>query len=384
MTRLGEVAAAFGRLGLTAFGGPIAHLGYFRDEFVTRRKWVTDEQFAEMIALAQATPGPASSKVGMQLGFAHAGLLGALVAWVGFTLPSAIAMTAFAFGAAYVDPNAAWIQGLLLAADAVVATALLGMVRTLTPDPPRLAFAIVVMAILISIPMTGLVQLGAIIAGAVFGRWLTPREAGEPPAATPPLSAWPFVAAALFVVLLVISFVTPPATVLGEFTRFYAAGALVFGGGHVVLPLLQGRFVEPGLVSQTTFMAGYAVAQTIPGPLFTFAAFLGALVPPVRGIAGATLGLVAIFLPSALLLAAVVPVWQRLRGNLAFRRALVGVNAAVVGILGAAFYQPILLSSVRDAHDLTIALVAFAALYALKLPPFVVVAGCALVRGLVP
>jgi len=383
--RLWEVAEAFGRLGVTAFGGPIAHLGYFRDEFVTRRQWLSDERLAEMIALAQATPGPASSKVGMQIGHERAGFLGACVAWLTFTLPSAVVMTTFAYGVGRVDPNAAWIHGLLLAAVAVVATAILGMVRSLTPDPPRLAFAIIVMAALVVIPTTGLTQLAAIVLGAVLGRWLAPPESGDsvPKPAAAAFSLWPAVAGLAFLALLALSFVIPPTTILGEFTQFYAAGALVFGGGHVVLPLLQGRFVTPGLVPENTFLAGYAVAQVIPGPLFTFASFLGAIVPPLRGVAGATLGLIGIFLPSALLLIAIVPTWQRMRANLAFRRALIGVNAAVVGILGAAFYQPILTSAVHDPRDVAIALLAFAALYALRWPPFVVVAGSALLRAFV-
>lgn len=382
MQRVWEVAASFGRLGLTAFGGPIAHLGYFRDEFVTRRKWLSDAQFAEMIALAQATPGPASSKVGMQIGYHHAGLPGGFVAWFTFTMPSAIIMTAFAFGARLVDPNASWIHGLLLAAVAVVASAILGMVRTLAPDAPRLAFAIVVMAALVVIPMTGVAQLGAIIAGAILGRWLAPKDLEEPERSTTRITAWPIVAASAFFTLLALSFVLPPTSVLGEFMHFYSSGGLVFGGGHVVLPLLQGSFVVPHLIDANTFLAGYAVAQVIPGPLFTFAAFLGVLVPPVKGIAGAALGLIGIFLPSVLLLAAVVPTWQVLRANLAFRRALIGINAAVVGILGAAFYSPILTSAVHDARDLAIALLAFAALYVLKLPPLPVVAGSALLRAL--
>lgn len=337
-----------------------------------------------MIALAQATPGPASSKVGMQIGYARAGLLGAFVAWFAFTMPSAIVMTAFAYGVGRVDPNAAWIHGLLLAAVAVVATALLGMVRRLTPDLPRLTFALLVMAALIVIPTSGLTQLAAIVLGALVGRWLAPSSGKEQPVGvTSPLSGWPLVAGAVFFALLALSFLSPPTSAFGEFTRFYESGALVFGGGHVVLPLLQGRFVTPGLVPQTTFLAGYAVAQVIPGPLFTFASFLGAIVPPVRGVLGAGLGLLGIFLPSALLLMAVVPMWQRLRRSLHFRRGLIGINAAVVGILGAAFYQPILTSAVHDPRDLAIAIVAFAALYVLRLPPLAVVAGSALLRTLI-
>ena len=378
-----EVAAAFARLGITSFGGPIAHLGYFRDEFVTRRKWLSDAQLAEMIALAQATPGPASSKVGMQIGFERAGLAGAAIAWFCFTLPSALVMTAFAFGVGHVDPHAGWIAGLLLAAAAVVASALLGMARTLTPDAPRLGFALLVAAALIVVPANGFTQLGAIVLGGLLGKWLAPSQpdvAVEHPAdrAVP---AWSIVALAAFFVLLALSFVSSPLSAFGEFSRFYAAGALVFGGGHVVLPLLQGRFVTPGFISPTTFLAGYAVAQVIPGPLFTFASFLGVVVPPVRGVAGAALALAGIFLPSVLLLVATVPVWRRLRANVVFRRALTGINAAVVGILGAAFYQPILTSAVHNGIDVAIALAGFAALYALRLPPLPIVAGCALLRA---
>ncbi|MGH7661204.1 MAG: chromate efflux transporter [Vulcanimicrobiaceae bacterium] len=368
-------------MGFSAFGGPIAHLGYFRDEFVTRRRWLSDEQFGEMIALAQATPGPASSKVGMQIGFEHGGLAGAFVAWFCFTMPSAAVMTAFAYGVGRVDPNAAWVHGLLLAAVAVVASAILGMVRTLAPDPLRLTFAVLIAAVLIVVPATGLSQLIAIVLGGVLGRYLVPKsnepqESGD----RKKLPLGSILALVAFFALLGLSFVLPGASVLGEFTRFYAGGALVFGGGHVVLPLLQERFVVPGLISQTNFLAGYAVAQVIPGPLFTFSAFLGALVPPVRGIAGAALALVAIFLPSALLLAGIVPIWRRIRGNETFRQALAGVNAAVVGILGAAFYSPILTSAVHDRVDAAIALAGFAMLYGIRLPPVIVVAGCAILR----
>lgn len=376
-----EIAASFTRLGFSAFGGPIAHLGYFRDEFVTRRRWLSDEQFGEMIALAQATPGPASSKVGMQIGFEHGGLAGAAVAWFCFTMPSAAVMTAFAYGVGRVDPNALWIHGLLLAAVAVVATAILGMVRTLAPDPLRLTFAILIAGVLVVVPATGISQLIAILIGAVLGRWLVPRTDETPEApGDKRIPIGSVLALLAFFALLGLSFVLPRASVLGEFTGFYAAGALVFGGGHVVLPLLQGRFVVPGLISPTDFLAGYAVAQVIPGPLFTFAAFLGAIVPPVRAIAGAALGLIGIFLPSALLLAGIVPIWRRIRANETFRAALGGVNAAVVGILGAAFYSPILTSAVHDNVDVAIALAGFAALYGIRLPPIAVVAGCALLR----
>lgn len=335
-----------------------------------------------MIALAQATPGPASSKVGMQIGFERGGLAGAAVAWFCFTMPSAAVMTAFAYGVGRLAPNAEWIHGLLLAAVAVVATAILGMVRTLAPDPLRLTFAILIAAVLVVVPATGISQLIAIVLGAVLGRWLVPPD-DEPRDVRDQrrIPTGSVVALAAFFVLLAFSFVLPATSALGEFTRFYAAGALVFGGGHVVLPLLQGRFVVPGLISPTNFLAGYAVAQVIPGPLFTFAAFLGTIVPPVRGIAGAALALVGIFLPSALLLAGIVPIWRRIRANAAFRAALGGVNAAVVGILGAAFYRPILTSAVHDNVDVAIALAGFAALYGIRLSPIVVVAGCALLRA---
>jgi chromate transporter len=381
--RIGEVFAVFARLGVTSFGGPIAHLGYFREEFVGRRGWLDDERFSGLVALANTMPGPSSSQVGMLIGYYRAGVLGAAAAWVAFTLPSAILMTALALGFAKSEiVNSAWVHGLLLAASAVIATAILDMIKTLAPDGRRLGFALACAATLIIAPVSSLAQLLVIGAGALAGQFLC-REDTQPAqgsdVAAQPRKLWPArVWALIFIVLLALSFMPRVPTALGEAGLFYQAGALVFGGGHVVLPLLQTRFVTPGIVPNDVFLSGYAAAQAMPGPLFSFAAYLGAVAKPVGGIGGAALGLFAIYLPTFILLAAIVPEWDWLRGLEPVRRALVGVNAAVIGLLIAALYRPIIVMTMHSERDVAIALLAFAALYAMRWQPIFVLAGCAI------
>jgi chromate transporter len=376
-----EVFLAFLRLGLISFGGPIAHLSYFREEFVRRRKWLDEAAFAQIVALCQFLPGPASSQVGMIIGLLRAGALGSALAWIAFTLPSAIVLVAFALGIARI-PNAAhqpWIHGLLIAAVAVVVVAVSSMMRNLCPDVPRKSVAFIAAAIILLLPPNAYVQLLMILAGAVFGRVALMREA-EPSTRELPIRGNRTMAIAcgvLFVVLLAglpaaQRFVT--AGPFKVFAAFYEAGALVFGGGHVVLPLLQARVVPPGWIGSGDFLAGYGLAQAVPGPLFTFAAYLGAAMHgPVHGIPGAGLALLSIYLPSFLLIAAVLPFWNdvtRYRGVVA---ALQGVNASVVGLLLAALYQPVWVSAIRVPGDAALALLAFLLLDFWKTPPWAVV-----------
>jgi chromate transporter len=372
---------AFLRLGLISFGGPIAHLGYFRSEFVNRRKWLGDEAYSDVVALAQFVPGPASSQTGFALGLMRGGLRGGLAAWAGFTLPSAALMTLAAYGMAYAESSAAQglIHGLKLLAVAVVAQAVWSMGRNLCPDPPRAGFALVAAAILIAMPSGGL-QLAVIAAGALFGlRFLqtniqvTPASFGiriRPTSALLAICGFFLLLAGLPAVAAV-----SQSSIAALANAFYRAGALVFGGGHVVLPLLQETVVKPGWVGRDDFLAGYGAAQALPGPLFTFSAFLGAKssVGP-GGMIGALVALIAIFLPGMLLIYGVLPFWDRLRANTSIRGALNGVNAAVVGILGAALYAPIWTSTILRPLDAALALLAFAALTVAKLPVFVVVA----------
>jgi chromate transporter len=378
-----EVFLAFLRLGLTSFGGPVAHLGYFNAEFVRRRKWLEDETFAQIVALAQTLPGPASSQVGMIVGMLRAGLPGAAAAWVAFTLPSAIAMTAFALGLArFGGADSGWMHGILLAAVAVVALAVANMFRTLCPDLPRAAIAAVVAAGMLLLAAHPVVQVAFIALGAGVGalalkapaRSTTPLDVSIPRAAG---IACGIVFATLLVglPLLVRAVRVGP---LDVFTAFYESGALVFGGGHVVLPLLDARVVGPGWISPQSFLAGYGAAQAVPGPLFTFAAYLGAAMHgPASGIGGAALALVAIYLPSFLLIVAVLPFWSRLIAHPRALAALSGVNAAVVGLLLAAFVTPVWTSAIHAPADVAVAALAFVLLAYAKAPPWAIVALCA-------
>lgn len=347
MTRAGtvpEVFLAFLRLGVTSFGGPIAHLGYFRDDLVTRRRWMDDRAYADLVALCQFLPGPASSQVGFAMGLQRAGFLGALAAFLGFTLPSAVLLVAFAAGASlFGGPVGGGIlDGLKIVAVAIVAQAVWGMARSLTPDPPRAAIAVVATALALVAP--GAVgQLGALAIGVLAGLLLL-REVADPPGESLPSFGVPRAVAIGCLIVAVVGLLGLPvlAAVTGSGVvaladAFYRSGALVFGGGHVVLPLLQGAVVETGWVSPDAFLAGYGAAQAVPGPLFTFAGYLGAVssVGP-GGVAGAAVALAAIFLPGFLVLVGVLPFWDALRGRPRVRTAMRGANAAVVGILAAA------------------------------------------------
>jgi chromate transporter len=386
------VLAAFLRLGLTAFGGPVAHIGYFREAFVARRRWLDEATFADLVALCQFLPGPASSQLGFAIGVTRAGPLGGLAAWCGFTLPSAILMTAFAFAAARFHGPAALglIHGLKLVAVAVVAQAVLGMARTLTPDLRRVGIAAATLAIVVFVS-AAVGQIAAIAFGVLAGLAICRRLDGDaPPAhdfAVPPRVG--LAALALYLALLVSGPLLARWTgslTLARFDAFYRSGALVFGGGHVVLPLLKQAVVAPGWVGQDDFLAGYGAAQALPGPLFTFAAYLGAAMHGApNGLAGAALGLVAIFLPALLTLVAAAPFWSRLRAQPLASAAMRGANAAVVGVLAAALYNPVWTSAVRDGADVSAALAGFAVLVALRAPPIVVVllgAGFGLARAL--
>lgn len=390
----GEVFAAFLKLGLTSFGGPIAHLGYFRNEFVERRKWLNETAYADLVALCQFLPGPASSQVGFSLGILRGnGLLGGLAAWFAFTTPSALILFAFAMGAAaFTGPVAeGFLHGLKLVAVAVVAQAIWGMSLTLTPDRARAGIALAAIAIVVFFAGS-FGQIAAIVLGACAGLWLRKGEVAPPVSGHlnfPVTRRAGVVALVLFAALLL----TPPVVAnttgsqaLALFDAFYRSGALVFGGGHVVLPLLQAQVVTPGWVSNEAFLAAYGLAQAVPGPLFTFAAYLGAVIgPPPNGPAGAAIALIAIFLPGMLLVYGMLPFWEAMRTRPAAQAAMRGTNAAVVGILGAALYNPVWTSAVLTPRDFALALTGFLLLTVWKMPPWVVVvflAGAGVLSGL--
>ena len=372
----------FLRLGLTSFGGPVAHLGYFRDEFVVRRHWLSERSYADLVALCQFLPGPASSQVGMALGLSRAGYAGALAAWLGFTLPSAIALILFALGiASYGDAMPAGVlHGLKVVAVAVVAQAVWGMARTLCPDVPRLSIMVAATCCVLLVP-SAWGQVGVIIAAALIGLVAfrpQPGTAHEPL----PISIrrrtgllWLVLFSALLLGLPLLASLFP-SPLLAMVDAFYRAGSLVFGGGHVVLPLLQAEVVPTGWVDGDAFLAGYGAAQAVPGPLFTFAAFLGASMNQAPGgWLGGLVALLAIFLPSFLLVLGALPFWEQLRRNRRTQAALMGVNAAVVGLLLAALYQPVWTSAIHRPEDFGLALVALTALLFWKLPPWLVVLG---------
>jgi chromate transporter len=384
-----EVLSVFTLLGLTSFGGPIAHLGYFHDEFVVRRRWLDARHYADLVALCQFLPGPASSQVGIAVGYGRAGVLGALAAWLGFTLPSAIALVLFAWGVGALGDVAAapWLGGLKIVAVAVVAHALWGMATKLTPDRPRITIALIAAAVALLWP-TSAGQVSLIVAGAVIGVWrfrAATDDVVPPPSRGGLRRRVGIVLLALFAALLVALPLLREAT--GSFEvalvdSFYRSGSLVFGGGHVVLPLLQAEVVPPGWIDDERFIAGYGAAQAVPGPLFTFAAYLGALAGPGGAHAGlAAVALVAIFLPSFLLVLGVLPFWDALRAAPRVQAALAGVNAVVVGLLLAAFYHPVWTSAISEPLDVAIALAAFLALAIYRLPAWLVVAATAAVAG---
>jgi chromate transporter len=376
----GEVFRVFLKLGLTSFGGPVAHLGYFRDEFVVRRRWLDERSYADLVALCQFLPGPASSQVGLAIGLSRAGYLGALAAWAGFTLPSAIALVAFAYSLASLENvlGTGWLHGLKVAAVAVVALAVLGMARTLAPDRERATLAVAAAVIALAVP-SAWGQIGAIVLGGVVGMVLL-RGGAPTDHASLPLAVGRTAAAvalaAFFALLFGLPFLASamPGQSLALFDAFYRAGSLVFGGGHVVLPLLQAEVVPPGWVNNDAFLAGYGAAQAVPGPLFTFAAYLGAVMgPKPNGWLGASLCLVAVFLPSALLVIGALPFWEGLRRQPMAQAALKGVNAAVVGLLLAALYHPVWTAGITSAKDFALAVVAFLLLFMWQAPPWLVV-----------
>lgn len=373
-----EVFCAFLKLGLTSFGGPIAHLGYFRDELVTRRKWISEAGYADLVALCQFLPGPASSQVGFALGLMRGGPLGALAAWAAFTLPSALLLVVFAFAAhAFAGPvGLGLVHGLKVVAVAVVAQAVWGMARNLTPDRERASIALA--AVLIVTFMAGSVgQISAIFFGGLAGFWLC---RGDPDPVVGylkfPVSKW---VGMISLVLFALLFFLPPFAAgmswgVDLFNSFYRAGSLVFGGGHVVLPLLQAEVVTSGAVSNDAFLYGYGMTQAVPGPLFTFAAYLGAVMETVpNGLIGATIALVAIFLPGFLLLVGALPFWNVFRSRPIVYAAMRGANAAVVGILGAALYDPVWTSAILTPADFALGLAGFILLTVWKVPPWMVV-----------
>lgn len=374
----GEVFSAFFRLGLTSFGGPIAHLGYFRDELVTRRKWLSDHAYADLVALCQFLPGPASSQVGFALGMMRAGWLGAVAAFTAFTLPSALVLLVFAMTAASISGpvGTGALNGLKIVAVAIVAQAVWGMARTLCPDRERAAVAVGAVVVLSFLP-GALGMVGAIVLGALAGLALG-RGSGTPVSGHVPMPVSRRVAGAAIALFLALLFLLPllagDSPSLAVIDSFYRAGALVFGGGHVVLPLLQAEVVAPGWVTPDQFLAGYGAAQAVPGPLFTFAAYLGAVLGPApSGIPGATLALLAVFLPGFLILVGVLPFWDRFRSMASAQSLMQGANAAVVGILGAALYSPVFTSAIGDMRDFALALGCFVLLMAWKAPPWAVV-----------
>ena len=386
-----EVLRVFLRLGLTSFGGPVAHLGYFRAEFVERRRWLDEPAFADIVALCQFLPGPASSQVGISIGILRAGLPGAFAAWLGFTMPSALALMLFGYGVTRFGDlsGAAWLHGLKIVAVAVVAQAVWGMARGLCPDKERASVAVGAAILALAVPSaTG--QVGAIAIGGLLGwRLLAGNATGQPgaPLAVHLPRRWSIAAAILFFALLVglpLVAVALPLQSLRLFDSFYRSGALVFGGGHVVLPLLQAEVVPPGWVSNDAFLAGYGAAQAVPGPLFTFSAYLGTVMGPApNGWAGGLLCLVAIFLPSFLLLIGALPFWDLLRRRPAVQAALRGVNAAVVGLLLAALYRPVWTSAIFGPADFALGIVAFLLLALWAVPPWLVVIFGALAASLV-
>jgi chromate transporter len=375
-----EVLAVATRLGLTSFGGPIAHIGYFRAEYVARRGWLDEATFADLVALCQSLPGPASSKLGIAIGILRSGgLAGGIAAWIGFTLPSAIALVLFALGTQQLGPEAeGWLHGLKVVAVAVVALAVWSMARSLAFDRPRGTIAILAAIAVLAVP-NALTQLAVIGVSALIG-WRLLGSADVAPAlriAVPIGRRLAVTCAILFFALLIVLPLARQATgnqAVATFDAFYRPGALVFGGGHVVLPLLQTEVVAPGWVSNEQFLTGYGAAQAVPGPLFTFAAYLGAVMgPQPNGAIGAAIALVGIFLPAFLLTIATLPGWGAARSRGSVQAALRGVGAGVVGILLAALYDPVATSAILKPIDFALGLAAFGALAIWKVPPWLVV-----------
>ncbi len=384
-----QIFFIFLRLGLTSFGGPIAHLGYFRHEFVERQRWLDEHTYADLVSLCQFLPGPASSQVGIALGLSRGGISGAIASWLGFTLPSAILLVLFGMGLSFVGDHlgSGWLHGLKIVAVAVVAQALWGMGKNLSPDKVRASIALCAAVMATLIP-SSVGQVGAIVASGLFG-WAFLQTSTALPHSFIQTTTSKATGAALLLVFALLLLLLPVAAagssnhIVELFDSFYRAGSLVFGGGHVVLPLLQSQVVPSGLVSNDIFLAGYGAAQAVPGPLFTFAAYLGAVSTQApSGWVGAGIALVAIFLPSFLLIIGILPFWERLRRHKAIQQAMLGINAAVVGILLAAFYSPVWTSAIQSTTDFSLAAVAFLLLVFWKIPPWLVVVLAAVVTGM--
>lgn len=370
-----EILIVSTRLGLTSFGGPVAHLGYFHEEYVKRKKWLDEKSYADLVALAQFLPGPASSQVGIGIGALRGGVAGGIVSFLGFTLPSVIALIIFALFVETFDvADAGWIQGLKIVAVAVVAHAILGMAKNLAPDLKRKAIVLFALTLTLfwQAPFT---HAGVILIAAVIGFLLYRNEADTQEAGMEfPVSKW-FGAICLTLFFGLLALLPLLRELTGSywvamFDSFYRAGALVFGGGHVVLPLLEQEFVPTGWLTEEAFLAGYGATQAVPGPLFTFAAYLGAV---MEGWQGGLFATAAIFLPAMLLILGALPFWNALRMNRKVKGAIMGINAAVLGILISAFYTPIWTSSIIEVHDFALAAVLFSLLVYWKLPPWMIV-----------
>ncbi|MGC8120376.1 chromate efflux transporter [Marinobacter sp. VGCF2001] len=377
--RIREIFLAFLALGLTSFGGPAAHLGYFRNEFVARRGWLSEQDYADLVALCQFLPGPASSQTGFAIGLLRGGGWGAAAAWTAFTLPSAIILVAFALSANLLEGplSQGILHGLKIAAVAVVAHAVLGMARNLCPDQQRTGIALAAVLLVVFVGGTA-GQLSAIVVGGLAGLFLCTSASGDATghSSLAVSSGTGRLSASLYVLLLAglpaLAWLTP-GTLLDMLDGFYRSGALVFGGGHVVLPLLEAEVVQTGQVTADEFLAGYGAAQAIPGPLFTFSAYLGAIMSPTAPVVWAALALLAIFLPGILILLAVLPHWNHFRRWHRAQALMRGANAAVVGILGAALYQPVFTSAIIGPREFALALTGFLLLSVWKLPAWAVV-----------
>jgi chromate transporter len=380
-----EVLAIFTRLGLTSFGGPIAHLGYYRTEFVERRRWIDDQSFADIVALCQFLPGPSSSQVAMSIGILRAGTLGALASWIGFTMPSAILMILFAYGIGSLSgvEDAAWLGGLKIVAVAVVAQAVWGMARTLAPDKQRATLAILaaigVLAWSSPFMQVGVIVVGGLIAWKFFsgGKAVAGSTLSFAISRRTGAVSW----ALFFGLLIGLPLLRPliASESFSIFDSFYRAGSLVFGGGHVILPLLQAETVPQRWLTNQEFIAGYGAAQAVPGPLSTFAAYLGTLMDAgPGGWVGGMFALIAIYVPAALLVFGALPFWEMLRTRASIQRALLGINAAVVGILVAALYTPVWTSAIHRPADFALGLAAFGLLVFWRIPPWIVVVATAL------
>ncbi|HHY22266.1 MAG TPA: chromate efflux transporter [Bacilli bacterium] len=371
------------KLGLTSFGGPAAHLGFFRDEYVNRRKWLTEKGYADLVALCQFLPGPASSQVGIGIGFIRAGYLGAVASWIGFTLPSVVMLVLFAYllrGSA-IDTNL--LHGLLIVAVAIVAHAVWGMAKTLAPDRPRATIAIIAAVMALVLP-TVYSQIGIIVSAGLLG-WFLFRNVEITTTEKIPMQISKKIALLFLVLFFLLLAILPIVRMLSDssivalFDSMYRAGSLVFGGGHVVLPLLQAEVVTAGMLSAEQFLAGYGAAQAVPGPLFTFSSYIGMA---SLGWVGALVATIAIFLPSFLLILGALPFWNWIRHRPAFQAALYGINAAVVGILLAALYDPVFTKAIIRPLDFCLALIAFGMLSVWKLPSWLVVLLIGSVGGL--